>query len=195
MRRAIPVLVALAVLSWGTAEAVPIQNLGNGHYYELGGQYTTWQGAVDAAAAMTYNTWPGYLVTVTSNEESEFIYTSVTSSVVWAGGSDAETEGVWKWITGPEAGTVFWNGGPGGSSPTYARWNGGEPNNLGNEDFLHLHWSGPRWNDIPSGNRYLYVIEYSEPGGPGPVIPEPGSMLLLGTGLLGLGRAWRKRRG
>jgi hypothetical protein len=39
------------------------------------------------------------------------------------GGSDAETEGVWKWVTGPEA----------GENMNYTNWNtiNGEPNDYG----------------------------------------------------------------
>lgn len=28
----------------------------------------------------------------------------------WIGASDADSEGIWKWVTGPENGTQFWTG-------------------------------------------------------------------------------------
>ena len=33
---------------------------------------------------------------------------------VWIGGNDTAEEGKWEWVTGPEAGTQFWQGGVAG---------------------------------------------------------------------------------
>ncbi len=149
-----------------------------GHYYEyvpsLG---ITWQNAKTAAEARTYYGLKGYLATITSAEEAK-LSGEQAAGAGWIGGSDAASEGTWKWVTGPENGTVFWNGGINGSTPNFAFWNSSEPNQAGDEDYTHVTAPGVgnpgSWNDLsntgstsgdyqPKG----YIVEYGGmPGDP-----------------------------
>ena len=132
-----------------------------GHYYlyvpSIG---ITWTSARTAADASTYYGLKGYLATILSSDEAKLIGEQA-SGTGWIGGSDQETEGIWKWVTGPEAGTVM----------SYTFWNTGEPNQQGDEDYAHITQPGVgirgSWNDLsntgdPSGNYQPkgYVVEY-----------------------------------
>ena len=142
------------------------------HYY-LYVQNTgvTWTTARDLAAASVYYGLKGYLATILSADEAKLIGEQA-SGTGWIGGSDAETEGVWKWVTGPEAGTVM----------SYTFWNSSEPNNQGNEDYAHITQPGVgirgSWNDLSntgsltSGDAYQpkgYVVEYGGSAGESPL--------------------------
>lgn len=102
----------------------------------------------------------GHLANITSQLENDFV-NALAPGNAWLGGSDAAVEGEWRWVSGPEAGQQFWQGAVGGSTVggSYARWGGGEPNNSGNEDFVHMRPDG-FWNDQPGGTAYNYIIEW-----------------------------------
>ncbi|MEL4306463.1 DUF7507 domain-containing protein [Joostella sp. CR20] len=145
-----------------------------GHYYEyVPSVGIKWTEAKAIAETRYFYGIQGYLATITSEEEAALLGEQAEGAG-WIGGSDAEIEGEWRWMTGPEAGQQFWQGGTpaqGGTvySGAYANWNNAEPNNQNNEDYAHITYNvGPigSWNDLPdagtSGNYEPkgYLVEY-----------------------------------
>lgn len=142
----------------------------NGHIYKYVATNHFWSGAVTAAAGEIAG--QSYLATVTSAAEDALIDTLATGRT-HLGGSDASAEGTWQWMTGPEAGQVFWIGGAGGSAQNgaFTNWSPGNPNNLsgsgggGAENYLATDVSD-NWNDVSTSNSALPTIGYmAEAGG------------------------------
>ena len=114
------------------------QNNYNGHSYYRSTGSAYWTDARAACANMG-----GHLVTVTTAAENTFIFNLWPSG--WIGLTDEVTEGVWRWVTG--------------EAYSYTSWNGGEPNNAGNEDYVQFVGGG-KWNDLPNAVSLPYVLEF-----------------------------------
>lgn len=150
---------------------------GSGHLYEYVSSTLTWGGAKTAAEGRSKYGATGYLTTITSQEENDFVAARLANAG-WMGASDSASEGAWKWVTGPENGLQFWSGAAAGStvSGRYANWNTGEPNDSGaNEDCGQFLAGGSgKWNDLPCSGTTLpgYVVEYGTDSNPPTVVAK-----------------------
>jgi len=147
----------------------------NGHFYEFVSTGATWTTAKANATAKTYMGLTGYLATITSQTENDFLQQKLSADG-WIGASDASSEvssiagttygeGRWYWVTGPEKGQLFsvGNSSPVLQSGMYMNWNAGEPNNSSsNENYAQIYSSSStgKWNDLSGTGSLGYVVEY-----------------------------------
>lgn len=114
----------------------------DGHSY----QYISFNSAAhtwDESNAMA-TALGGYLATITSQAENDFITNNIIPghliaglSGAFIGGTDAGHEGLWTWATGPEAGQAF----------QYTHWAPGEPNGNTSENYGFIGADG-QWVDV-----------------------------------------------
>jgi hypothetical protein len=169
-------------------------NPDNGHFYEFVPDKLSWSAAKQAAEARSYEGRQGYLATITSKSEDEFIASKLQGEG-WMGATDDPThtpeaddgpDKKWYWVTGPQAGTWFFtqnagnNGCGTGAAPNqpsgehYTHWESDEPNDWpdgckGKEGYAHFRSNG-EWNDYPENSSAVsgYVVEYGEMPGDTP---------------------------
>jgi hypothetical protein len=118
---------------------------------------------------------------------------------VWAGGSDAQQEGSWRWSEGPAAGKQTGNSSgiefyyetidnifyyDPNSTISTGKWNQDEPNNFNNnEDYLTvMHRTGVdgKWNDNNASNRmtgYVLQLPTVRNSGTGQIAVSSGTLI------------------
>jgi len=104
---------ALLIVSTLAAPNVVNQDVASGQCYQyINTTVSTWDQAKAAADAASFNGVPGYLVTVTSQAEEDYIFANVISntsaSLVYTAGI-TNTAGEYVWADGPENGLVIRN--------------------------------------------------------------------------------------
>jgi len=152
--RSLATLVAAVALFAGQAGAVPepwVHPDGSIHYYDPISTPTglNWNFAWDSALGHG-----GYLATVTSQAENDFVYNLIDSSQFWYTRSSRRVAGPWLGGTQdfgsfePDSGWHWVTN----ETMNYRNWTPGEPDNDGDENALHfgeaLNARVPTWDDV-----------------------------------------------
>ena len=117
----------------------------NDHKYYIVHEWSTWDEALARATALG-----GYLLTINSEAENTWVTSNLGDykwDSYWIGFNDKTEEGTFVWANGADS--------------TFTNWNGGEPNNSGDEDVVEFNGYNGKWNDLPSRDGRYFIIEFS----------------------------------
>ena len=143
-----------------TAQPNVVFNPDNGHFYQLVTDAKDWATAQAYAASLSLDGLQGYLATVTTAAEQTFVNTLVGTTWTWLGASDATTEGEWLWVTGPEAGTLFYSAGA-ATQPGFSAWSPGEPDNAsGSQNYGFAGYGDHAWGDNYGSAASASLVEF-----------------------------------
>ena len=147
---------------------------GNGHYYEYVSTAIDWDNAKAAANAASHNGLAGYLATVTSADENDFIYNKSYNNYTqipnraWLGAMWDTSTNNWKWVEGPDNGIVFRSNNS-VYQGRYNNWSGGGPNGGARFSYYVVMW-GPQannegtWDDDNKNTNRAYIREFGIAG-------------------------------
>lgn len=164
----------------------------SGHYYEFvgftAGTQKSWEQSRDAATRMEFGGQSGYLATIQSPDENNFIASKLGANG-WIGALGTMNGGVkeWKWVTDPDpavAGTIFFTQDKDHNSSgynssmvmgttadgAYSNFNGGEPNGRlitpADSDATNTEWCGEIYSSGASAGKWndLQNIGYASDG-------------------------------
>lgn len=199
------ILLGGPIAQWTTAQ----NPNANGHYYEVISAPTgiTWDDASAGATALG-----GYLATISSNEENNFVFSLVNSPVNYVQGQTPSgvPRALGPWLGGYRPVPGLFSTGfawVSGEPFSYSDWASGEPSNTNydenNIQYIYKCASGavscsiplaPTWNDLSSGSDTYYhqlPIAYVTEFNTDPV-PEPGSLAFAVSGIAAI---WLVHRG
>ncbi len=126
-----------------------------GHYYQFVRTNISWSDALLTAASLSTNGLTAHLATITSAAENDYLRatfgTNLGNEFAWIGGQEPLADGLWKWVTGPEANLpISMNAAP--LPPfNYANWGSTAPNpGKVNADYLAFNL-GTAFNGVNNG--------------------------------------------
>ena len=137
----------------------------NGHLYIRYDNIMTWEQAEELCRAMG-----GHLATITSADENNAVLSICSFDNMtgyYLGGTDKDSEGTWRWITGEPF--------------SYATWASGQPDNYDGTEHVATIWNGGSWNDLANTNTktYGFICEIEETTPPSRTIEYNGNIYSL----------------